>query len=96
MSDLDSDTLQIADPQIVQAKIDSQPREKVLQATAEEKVCYGQLGIRQGLISKANSKVIDLSTFKAKDIFAAFSLMEESKTAMDKLECLHSVFYVFS
>ena len=67
MSDADTDTLQIADPKVVQAKIDSQPWEKALQAAAEEKVSYCQLWIRQGLISEANSEAIDLSTFKAKE-----------------------------
>ena len=35
MSDADRDVLQIADPKIVQAKIDSQLREKFLQAIAK-------------------------------------------------------------
>ena len=51
MSDEDRETLQIADPKVVQSKIDSQPMEKTLQATAEEKVSFGQDGIHQGSIS---------------------------------------------
>ena len=87
MSDTDRDALQIVDPKIVQAKIDSHPREKVLQAPAEEKVSYGQLGIRQGSILEANSKAIDLPTFKVNEnISAALSLVEEAKVAVDKLE----------
>ena len=36
---------------------------------------------------EGNSEAIDLSTFKAKeDISTAFSLMEEAKTILDKLE----------
>ena len=58
MTDADRDALQITDSKIVQAKIDSQPREKALQAAAEE-VSYGQLGIRQGSISEVNSEAID-------------------------------------
>ena len=38
MSNADRDALQITDPKIVQAEINSQPREKALQATAKEKV----------------------------------------------------------
>ena len=41
MSDGDRETLQIADSKVVQAKIDGQPREKALQASAEEKVTFG-------------------------------------------------------
>ena len=37
MSDKDHDVLLIADPKVVQARIDTQPREKALQAAAEEK-----------------------------------------------------------
>ena len=82
---LDRDTVQIAAPKIVQAKIDSQPREKALQAAAEEKVFYGQLGIRQWSILEANSEAIDPSTLKAKeDISAALSIVEEAKAAVDK------------
>ena len=71
MSDADRDVVQIADPQIVQAKIDSQPREKAFQAAAEEKVTFGQLGIWQG---------------SREDISAALDLVEEVKAAVDKLE----------
>ena len=72
---------------MVQAKIDSQPREKALPAAAEEKVSISQLGIHQGSISEAASKAIDLSTFKVKEgISATLSLMEEAKIAVDKLE----------
>ena len=48
MSDEYRETLQIADPKVVQSKIDYQSQEKALQASAEEKVTYGQLSIRQG------------------------------------------------
>ena len=44
MSDVDRDVLEIANPKVVQAKIDSQPRDKALQATAKEKVTLSQLG----------------------------------------------------
>ena len=37
MSDKDRDTLQITDPKVIQGRIDAGPREKDLQATAEEK-----------------------------------------------------------
>ena len=87
MSDDDRETPQIADPKVVQGKIDSQPWEKILQASTEENVTFGQLGIRQGSISKAASEAIDLSTFKAKEgITAALSLLEEAKGAVDQLE----------
>ena len=52
---------------MVQGKIDAQPQEKALQASAEEKVAFSQLGIRQGSVAEAVSEAIDLSTFKAKD-----------------------------
>ena len=75
-----TDTLQIADPKVIQDKIDAVPREKTLQATAEEKVALGQLCIRQGSIAEANSEAIDLSTFKSKaDIQSALILVEEAK-----------------
>ena len=45
MSYKDMDALLIADSKVVQAKIDSQTLEKALQAVAEEKVSFGQLGI---------------------------------------------------
>ena len=48
MSDEDRDVLLITDSKIIQARIDANPREKALQAGAEEKVSLGQLGIRQG------------------------------------------------
>ena len=67
MSDGDRETLQIADSKLVQNKIDSQPQEKALQASAEEKVSFGQLGIRQGSVAEAASEAIDLATFKAKE-----------------------------
>ena len=87
MSDDDRETLQIADSKIVQAKIDSQPRENALQAAAEETVSFTQLGIRQGSISEAAFEAIDLSTFEAKEgISGALSLVEEAKVGMDKLE----------
>ena len=74
-------------PKVVQGKIDSQPREKALQAAAKEKVTFGQLCIRQGSISEATSEAIDLSAFKAKeDITTALSLLEEAKGAVDQLE----------
>ena len=43
MSDGDRETLQIADPKVVHCKIDTQPWEKALQASAEETVAFGQL-----------------------------------------------------
>ena len=76
MSDLDTEVLQI----------DSKPREKALQAAAEEKVSLGELGIWQGLVSEANCKAIDLSTFKVKDILSALSLLEEATTVLDVME----------
>ena len=54
MSDKDRDT-QIADPKVIQAKINAVPWEKALQATAKEKVALSQLSIRQGSIAEANS-----------------------------------------
>ena len=36
MSDENREMLQIVDPKVVQGKIDSQPREKALQAAAED------------------------------------------------------------
>ena len=73
-------------PKVVQGKIDSQPREKALQVAAEEKVAFGQLGIRQRAISGAASEAIDLATFKAKEgITTALSLLEEAKGAVDQL-----------
>ena len=66
MSDGDRETLQITDPKEVQGKIDAQPHEKALQASAE-KVAFGQLGICQRSIAEATSEAIGLSTFKAKD-----------------------------
>ena len=48
MSDEDRDVLLIADSKIIQSRIDAHPREKALQASAEEKVSLSQLGIRQG------------------------------------------------
>ena len=86
MSDVDRAALQIADPKVVQAKIDSLPGENALQAAAKEKVTLGQLGIRKGSISEANSEAIDLSTFKAKDDISALSLVEEVKAALDDME----------
>ena len=47
MSFEDRETLQIVDSKVVQGKIDSQPREKALQAAAKEKVAFGRLGIYQ-------------------------------------------------
>ena len=88
MSDADRDMLQIADPKVVQAKINSNPREKALQAAAE--VTLGQFGIQQGSISEANSEAIDLSTFKMKDITADLSLVEDVKAAMDNMELGHA------
>ena len=71
MSDGDRETLQIVDSKVVQGKIDAQQWEKALQASIEEiqeKVSFGQLGIRQGsIIAEATSEAIDLSTFKAKE-----------------------------
>ena len=55
MSDEDRDVLLIADPKVVQSRIDAQPREKALHASAGEKVSLGQLGIKQGAVSEANS-----------------------------------------
>ena len=62
MSDTDRDTLQIADPKVIQGKIDTVPREKALQATTEEKVAFGQLGIRLGSITETNSEAVDLQS----------------------------------
>ena len=84
MSDRDRETLQTADPKVIQGKIDSQTWEKVLQASA--KVTFGQLGIRQGSISEAASEAVDLSNFNVKEgITAALSLLEEAKVAVDQL-----------
>ena len=91
MSDMDRGMLQITDPKVVQAKIDSHPIEKALHATVKEKVTLGQLGLWKGLISEANSEAIDLSTFKAKeDITSALSLMEEAKASLDDMELGHA------
>ena len=49
MSNMDRDALQIVESKIIQSKINSQAREKALQAADE--VSYGQLGIQQGSIS---------------------------------------------
>ena len=67
MSDEDREVLLIADSKIVQSRIDANLREKALQASAEEKVSLGQLGIRQGAVLEATSEVIDVATFKAKE-----------------------------
>ena len=86
MSDGDRETLQITNSKVVQGKIDAQPREKALQASAEE-VTFGQLGIHQGSVAEAASKAIDLSTFKAKeDLTTALSLLKEAQAAVDRLE----------
>ena len=55
ISDEDRDILLIMDPKIIQARIHVHPKKKALQATAEEKVSLGQLGIRQGSVAEANS-----------------------------------------
>ena len=60
MSDKDRDVLQIADPKIIQGKIDAVPREKALQAIAEDMVALSQLSIRQGVIADGNSQAINL------------------------------------
>ena len=87
MSDGDRETLQIADSNMVQAKIDGQPWEKALQASAEDQVAFCQLGIRQGSVAEAASEAINLSTFKAKeDLTTALSLLEEAQAAVDHLE----------
>ena len=85
MSDQDRDVLLIADPKVMQARVDAQPREKALQASAEEKVSLWQLGIRQGAVSEANSEAIDVAAFKAKeDITLALSFMEDARTILDE------------
>ena len=73
VSDEDRDILLIVDPKVVQA--------------AAEEVSIRQLGIQQGSVLEANSKAIDVSTFKDKaDISSAFSLLEEAKMILDDLE----------
>ena len=79
--------VQIPESKVVQAKFNSQPREKAFQVATEKKVSSGQLGIHQRSISEAASEAIDLSTFKVKEgISAALSLLEEAKVTVDKLE----------
>ena len=84
MSDGDQETLQIADSKVVQGKIDAQPREKAIQASAKE-VAFGQLGIRQGSIPEAASDAIDPSFKVKEDITSAFSLLDEAQAAVDHL-----------
>ena len=84
MSNEDRDVVLIADPKVVQARIDAQLREKALQGTAEEKVSLAQLGIWQGSVSESNSKAIDVSTFNMKeDITSALSFVEEARMILD-------------
>ena len=82
ISDTYREVLQIRDPKLIQGQIDNLPREKSLQAMAEEKVSPGQLAIRNGAIAEANSQAVDLVTFNAKaDIKAALSLVKDANTA---------------
>ena len=82
MSDEDRDVL-IMDSKVVQARIDAKLREKALQATAKE-VSLGQLGIRQGLVSEANSEAIDGLLQCKGGITSALSFVEEVRKIQDK------------
>ena len=67
------------------------PQGKAPQATAK-KVALSQLSIWQGSIAEANSKAIDLSTFKAKaEIRSAFTRVDEANAALDDLELGYAV-----
>ena len=91
MSDGDRAVLQIGNPKIIQGKIGKLTQEKALQATAEEKVFYGQLAIRNGTITTAKSQSVDFATFIAKaDIKSALSLVEEAKAALEELHLGHA------
>ena len=69
-------------------KIDVQPREKALQASAEEKVAFGQLDISHRLIAEPAAGAIDLATFKAKeDITTALSFLQ-AKAPVDRPKLL--------
>ena len=67
--------------------IDRVPREKALQATAEEKVSHGQQAMHNGAIAEANSQAVDLAAFNAKEaIKGALALMEESYHIAEDLD----------
>ena len=73
--------LQIADPKIIQSKIDTVPREKALQAL--QKKARHQAGCDHG----GQPQAIDLSIFNAKAVIkSALSLVEEAKVALDDME----------
>ena len=58
---------------------------KALQASAKENVSLGQLGIRQGTVSEANSEVIDVAAFRAKEeITSALSFVEDARATLDE------------
>ena len=86
LNDHNRDMLQIRDPKIMQSLIDRVPCDKAHQARAEE-VSHGQLAMRTGVITEANSKAVDLAAFNTKvAIKDALSLVKESCHIADELD----------
>ena len=91
IGDTDWDILQIADPKVIQGKIDAIAWEKAPQVTTDEKVTLGQLSICEGSIAGTNSDAINLLTFSVKaDIMSDLFLVEEAKAALNDLELGHT------